>query len=604
MSLLELLLEGKVDEFNASRGRYTTLDFFAADLAGLSLAGVDLSGANLEKADLSGADLSNAILMQANLSGADLTGANLSHAVAVKSRWREAFLGDANLEEAEFSRSEMAGADFTGAAGAGVRMTHAKLKDAIFARARFPDAHFDQANLVEADFRGALMQRGGFQEAVLSRATLDEADFTGSDFTGARLSGASARKCVLEGCIFRQTDLTATVLEGANLDGSDLHRADLAGANLAAATLRQADLRETHMDEVDLSTTVTDGAVLALPVPGVEEEGPEEENVPLQFGDFLASRAGDRVGVLWDNEEPGEAIALRVGTCDLAGHWTGRTVALPEPADLITARALLPGPDQFRVVLFIERPAGLSCRLTEFSLDGAQRYTRSLSLEYAPAVKPNFLPHPDGFILMGLSRNGPQVQVHRFDGNMFVPLVREKVATARGFAGADEPVLVCKGGVVIPVGVDGLRKPVRTPEGFPGRCPGSAWLGDDVFLAWIEPGSHGFRWCLARSGADAAVEKVAPKHGVASLDVARFGERVLAVFTRESDDLAHPMGLWATWLPGGRPFPLEVDLEEDVEDVHFVLGSATPLVACSTLGGALLLIEVGEGGGRLVNRLR
>ena len=71
-SLLELLTAGQIDEFNARRGQRVTLDFFAADLAGLALAGIDLSGANLEKADLSGADLTGAVLAKANLSGADL----------------------------------------------------------------------------------------------------------------------------------------------------------------------------------------------------------------------------------------------------------------------------------------------------------------------------------------------------------------------------------------------------------------------------------------------------------------------------------------------------------------------------------------------------
>src|SRR5690606_30255242 len=44
MDLLELLTRGDVDAFNNQRGDRARLDFFAADLPGLSLVGIDLSG--------------------------------------------------------------------------------------------------------------------------------------------------------------------------------------------------------------------------------------------------------------------------------------------------------------------------------------------------------------------------------------------------------------------------------------------------------------------------------------------------------------------------------------------------------------------------------
>ena len=80
MALIDLLLNGKVEEFNQTRGHRAPLDLYAADLSNLPLGGVDLSGANLQKADLSGSDLTDAVLAKSDLSGADLTGTILKGA--------------------------------------------------------------------------------------------------------------------------------------------------------------------------------------------------------------------------------------------------------------------------------------------------------------------------------------------------------------------------------------------------------------------------------------------------------------------------------------------------------------------------------------------
>lgn len=602
MSLLELLLEGKVDEFNASRGRYSSPDLFAADLSGLNLSGADLSGANLEKADLSRCDLTDAVLMGANLSGADLTGASLLRVVAVKSRWRDAFLGEARMDGADFSKADLTGADMTGCTGEGVRFSGAKMKDLNLSRTSLPEARFDQGTMGGACMDGAQLQRGDFQEAHLGKARLDGANLDGADFTGARMGGVSARATRFEGTTFRQADLSAGVLEGACFDGADLTRADLSGADVKGATFRQADLRDTRLDGVDLGGVDTDGAVLALP--SVEEEEADDDLVvvPVQFGDFLVCMDGERVGVLWENEEPDESVALRFAVGGVRSPWDGRSAAFPDPADLVVARALVPHEGGFRVLLFVERPAALICRLVEVGPRGSITGIKTLPFEYVPAVRPVVVSRPEGFFIIGLSRNGPMVQIHRWDGENLTPVLREKVPTARGFAGSDEPVLVCKGGVVIPVVPEGLGRPVRSPETFPGRSPAACRFNNDVFLAWIEPGTPGFRYCFARPGVDPHVERMLPKIGVSSLDAARFGDKVLVVFTREGDELRSPTALYGVWFPGGRPFPVLTDLESDVEEVRFVAGAGRPIAAASTLDASLVVAEVERDSGRCLVR--
>lgn len=100
--LQDLLANGEVEAFNAERPQ-GKLDLYAADLSGIQAPGVDLSGANLENADLSGAVLSDGMLARASLEGADCTGAKMDGVMALKSRWRGAFLGEADLSGAELT---------------------------------------------------------------------------------------------------------------------------------------------------------------------------------------------------------------------------------------------------------------------------------------------------------------------------------------------------------------------------------------------------------------------------------------------------------------------------------------------------------------------
>ena len=87
-SMLQLLRESKVDEFNRMREQNPTvsLDFSRENLYGVHIAGANLSSANLNRtdftrADLEGANLSSANLFRAALEGANLYRANFSKAV-------------------------------------------------------------------------------------------------------------------------------------------------------------------------------------------------------------------------------------------------------------------------------------------------------------------------------------------------------------------------------------------------------------------------------------------------------------------------------------------------------------------------------------------
>ena len=108
---LELLEKEAVETFNGRRTERTRIELFAADLSEKKLAGVDLSNANLEKSDLTGTDLTDANLMKANLAGIDGSGAILRDALALRCRFKDAWMDDTELSYGDFTESDFADAN-------------------------------------------------------------------------------------------------------------------------------------------------------------------------------------------------------------------------------------------------------------------------------------------------------------------------------------------------------------------------------------------------------------------------------------------------------------------------------------------------------------
>jgi hypothetical protein len=134
------------------------------------------------------------------------------------------------------------------------------------------------------------------------------------------------------------------------------------------------------------------------------------------------------------------------------------------------------------------------------SADGEIGPPRVDPLGYEPGVRPVVRVEDGTAIIWGLARRGPSVVVQRV-GETLETVDTRKVPTARGFLGGHHPVLACKGGVVIPVGVRGPGAPLRTPPTFPGTMAVAAGHGDRVLGVWVEetrsqdqPGGLRFAW--------------------------------------------------------------------------------------------------------------
>lgn len=578
--LLELLTNGDVEKFNAARDRKGMVDLFAADLAGLSLQGVDLSGVNLQKADLTGTDLTGAILAKADLSGADLTGAVLHGITGLRSRWKEAYLGEADLSEADLQGADLSDADLSDAKAPSARLAGARLKGVTGTRLGLHGADLSEARLSGADLTGA----------DLSAAVLREADLARANLTRARLAGADLSKARLANAALRDADLT-----GANLSNADLTAADLSHATVVQADFSRADLTEAVLEGVDLNTAVLTYTELETGAPGEAELG---DLVPLQIEDPSLAISGEHVGVLWENDEAGRSrLRLLVGPLDKPHD--GRALEVPVPTEAVLSRALVPTPDGFAVVVIVERPGGLVASVADVSREGRMGQLRSLKLDYTPAVRPVVRGDASGVLIYGISREGPGLLVHRVDGDKLTPVHRSPMATVRGFAGSLYPVVLSKGGILLHLKPDGPGQPMRAPGAFPGRTCAATPMGTGLVLAWLEENQGGFRLAFVKPGEAPDEMRLLPKYAIGALDMAEGNGRVWLAFTREDPRGRAPSVALALRLPEGEPIQLLAEPKLDVDEVRFCQGGAVPTVAISTLTGGLRVVALEAGGPKL-----
>lgn len=569
---IELLQDGKVEEFNASRERRGTLDLFAADLSNLKLHGVDLSGVNLQKADLTNTDLSSAVLARADLSGADLTGANLSGAMAIRSRWKEAFLGEANLSDAELNGADFSDADLTGADATGARMSGVRLKGATLKDTNFSNVDLAESKLPGVDLSGVNLTGAVLRDSDLSRANLNGAKLDGADLSKARLAGAT---------------LKGASMVGAKLESADLTAADLTGAKVGRADFTRADLTEAVLDGVDKGTATFTFSE-AAPAP---EEAPVEVNepvVPLRVEEPSLATSGDHVALLWENEEPGGGV-LRLLVAKLDAPAPDRALRVPVPADLALSRTIVPAPNGFTLVALVERPGGLVVNVADVGFNGRMGPMRSMKLGYTAAVRPIVRAEGGSVLIYGISREGPGLQVHKLEGDALVRQHASAMATVRGFAGAHHPVVLSKGGVLVLLGAGGPGQPMRAPAGFPGRSCAAAPRGTGLVLTWAESEKSGFSLAFVKPGEAPDEMRLLPKLVLGAMDMTDIGGKVWVVFTREDPRGRAPSTAHAVRLPDGSPFTIVDDKNFDAEDVRFCLGTGAPLAAVTGLDGSVRL---------------
>lgn len=583
MNLIELLTEGKVTEFNNQRGTLRRPpDLFGADLPDLKLPEVDFSGANLQKADLSGTDLTHAILARADLSGADLTGAVLHGVMAVGSKWRDAYLGDVDLAEADLTGSDFSGAEMEGCRAPGALLNGAKLNNAVMPGIDFEGADLREARFASADLTGAKLTGANLREAQLNGAKLAGAHLPGVDLTRAKLAGADLKGADLTGATLHSVDLTGAQLAGAKLAGASLRRADLTGVDLTLVDLEGVDLTEAQFEG---------DAAPATPL--------KTEKVPLLVDDPELSGNKTGLAMMWENQEAGGTTRLRVAVGKLGGKFDGSSYALPLPADLVLARALLARPSGYLALALVERPGGMFATATEIADNGAPLSSHTMRMPYRPAVRPVLRMDGDDTLLFGIGRDGPGLLVHKLTPEGLEQVHASAMPTARGFVGSNDPIVLSKGGVVLRLERNGPGTPMRAPATFPGRTCAACLVGDGVALAWTTNNEPGFRFALLRPGENPDEHRLLPKTVIGALDVAPAGDgSAWVVYTVEAAGAGDATHAHAMRLPQGDKVDIVTDGDVDLTQVKFVAGSE-PLAGLVTLDEDVLVYALTTSGAKL-----
>lgn len=613
---LRLLEREDVETFNGRRTERSRPELFAADLSGKKLVGVDLSNANLEKTDFTGTDLTDANLMKANLGGIDGSGMILRDALGLRARFKDAWMDEADITGADLAQADFADANLERSTGPGVRLAQARLRGVNAAGASWPGADLSEAKLQQAILKGADLRNADFTEASaaeadLSGARLDGVGGNGAKFPGAKFVEATLAAARLQGANFAGADLT-----GADLSAADLTRANLTGANLTGASLRGAVLADANLDgavltgadlaDADLSGLDPQALGLGADVVGTLSGFgiAYDADAELVYGDVSVARVGDAVAVVWENpegdpppppppadegEEPEEPVEPRTLRYTVFRKGEARTGVVPVPGESVLDAQVVAAGDAFKVVVTRSRPEGAALAVFPLGADGTLGAGRSVPLGYDPAVRPVIRTDGDRIRLLGLSRRGPMLVVHDLSEAEARPVRSDAASTGRGFLGG-QPVLACKGGVVMPVSGSGAGKPRRTPETFPGTKALALPLGDDVLAVWAldrvgrTPG--GVRFSVIGPRHAPREEVLSTRSGIVALAALAHGGTATAFWVEAADGATR---LLRATLPGGEPEPL--DGPDDAVDLR----AAPGVLAVVRLGGGLALFDPESG---------
>ena len=241
--LIQLLKNGKIDEFNEIRKRdnYSRLNLSNIDLSELYLSNVDLRKSNLISSDLGESKLQHAKFEEATLLRAHLEGADVSKANVSKADLLEADLEFTKLEGADLSKADVARAD---------------LIEADVCKVDLSEANLSYANLSKADLSEANVSKANLSEANLSNADLSYANLSKANLSEANLSYANLSKANLSEANLVEADLSKADLLEANVSKANLSKADLSNADLSYANLSKADLSNADLSEANLSSSI------------------------------------------------------------------------------------------------------------------------------------------------------------------------------------------------------------------------------------------------------------------------------------------------------------------------------------------------------------
>ena len=215
----------------------------------------------------------------------------------------------------------------------------------------------------------------------------------------------------------------------------------------------------------------------------------------------LNARTGNFPGSTVDHREGKAARRPHVALIDLPGTYS----LVPRAEDeALTVRSLLGTVPSGDGDAHVPRPDGVVLVCVPLGVDGAVGASRTLNLRYPPAVAPMYDLVDGVLVSWGITARTPTLVVQRevrTDEEEGLDLLHsQRVPTARGFLGRHQPVLACKGGVAMPVGLHGVlarRELVRSMLGVgsplidkvEALTDGHPLFAVELVRSWIQEGS-------------------------------------------------------------------------------------------------------------------
>jgi uncharacterized protein YjbI with pentapeptide repeats len=597
VEILELLQAEKIEEFNEKRSYRSSPDLFAVELAGKDLSGADLSGVNLDKSDLTETILADTNLMNARMNGIDGTKMSFYSALGIKIKLRDAWLEGANLNSADFSRGNLTEAYLRDAHGDLIRMSATILKDVDAVGVKWPEADLSEAVLTRADFTTADLSRADLTSVSANGSTFADARLDGVMGSGIRLAGANLKGASLMGARLSGANLTDADLTGAHLGGADLSGANLTGANLEGANLQGAVLADASLDGIDFTTVNLEDTDLTGVDPNALGLTDEQKAGLASYGAGVAAfeetrvsklhsaANGEYVAGVWINDHDEELQSIRwvLFGPDKEVH----NGVLPVAASGVVAHDIIAVGEGFDLLLLHDRTTGALASRYRLAPSGVISPSGTSPLGYEPVVTP-ILRGGDSLEVIGLAKRGPTVVVSGVGEEGLVPLASERVATGQGFLSRHDPIIMSKGGVLIPLDGRRVAKPLRTPDPFPGGFAVAA-LGEEgqCIAAWVrqpkakDKGGIEYAWLGARGPGE--VVRLSVGDEVECLDLVARGERAwLCWIQDEKIHVGDTDKLEPTILKSAHT-PLELQL---------IQGAKEPILAVVTAQQGIVLMDL------------
>jgi stage V sporulation protein K len=211
VELADLLLTGKVMEFNSLRGQgpYT---FKGSIFKNMDLQGVNLDFCHFQECEFQRCALTKASLRATTFWKTHIQDSNLDGLVAGNSKFHQCFISDSPIRNSDLRGSEFCASIFLGVSFSGSLMGQSvfercEIKTGALEKINAPKMKVVMCSVKDVSFSGAHLRDGDFRQSRIEDANLQGANLVGCNFNASRWEGTF----VADGAFLTRGALSATM---------------------------------------------------------------------------------------------------------------------------------------------------------------------------------------------------------------------------------------------------------------------------------------------------------------------------------------------------------------------------------------------------------